>query len=400
MSRKREKLNVALVGLGVRGLNVRLPAILLMEDRFNLVAVCDMDAEKADRVAAEHGVKSYTRLQDLVANEHLDAAAVSTPGDSHHAIGAYLAERGVNLVVETPISTTLPMADLLIGAAARNDVKLEVAEQYCRDPLHMMKRQIIDQGMIGDVLRVYALFQAGGYHIISSIRMMMGDIEASRVTGIVMDTPIPRVNASPIRQFTREHWTMDIIEFANGATAFTAYSRIYHAQALGRKSRTLFQVDGTTGTIVEDDIHLTTEAQRLNGGQATIYPIRTATRDVEGVPVLERLEIETDPPLVWENPWPHYRTSPAGLAIVEEMDSLVQAVLEDCAPRYDGHRARRDMEIQIAAEESGRLGRRSVDLPLKGITGHEEEIHEKFKEEYGCDPFDVEHVVDLFFPKR
>ena len=400
MAGRKEKLNIALVGAGRRGLGTRLPVILLMEDRFNLVAVCDIDAAHAGRLAAEHGVKAYSRVQDLVANEHLDVAAVSTPGDAHHAIGAYLAEHGVNLVVETPISTTLPMADALIDAVERNGVKMEIAEQYCRDPLHMLKRKAIQAGLLGDVLRVYALFQTGGYHIVSSIRMMVGDVDASQVTGIVMNSPIPRVNASDVRQFTSEHWTMDIIEFANGATAVSSYSPIYHARALGRKSKMLFQVDGTIGTIVEDDVHLTTEAQRLSGGQATVYPIRTVTRDVEGTPVLERMEIASDPPVVWENPWPQYRTRPAGLALVEEMDSIAQAVLEDRPTRYDGRRGRKDIEIQIAAEESGRLGRKPVALPLVEVTGHEEELLEKLRQDYGCDPMDLEKAVDVFFPKR
>jgi predicted dehydrogenase len=288
----------------------------------------------------------------------------------------------------------------LIEAVDRNGVKLELAEQYCRDPLHRIKRQAIESGLIGEVLRVYALFQTGGYHIVSSIRQMVGDVAASRVTGIVMDSPIPRVNVSEIRQFTGEHWTMDVIAFENGATALTSYSAMYHGRALGRKSKTLFQVDGTTGTIVEDEVYVTTEEQRLNGGRATAYPIQTVTREVDGTQVLERMVIETDPPVVWENPWPHYKTSPGGLAIVEEMDSIAQAVLEDRSTRYDGRRARQDIEIQIAAEESGHLGQQPVELPLQTVTEHEAGLLEKFRQDYGCDPFDVEACVDVFFPKR
>ncbi len=251
----KEKLRIALVGCGGRGLGVRLPAILLMSDVFELAAVCDVDEEKARKIGAEHGVPAYSRIQDLVAHEKLDIAAISTPADSHHAIGAYLAQQGVNLIVETPISPTLQTTDVLINAVARSGVKLEVAEQYCRDPLHLIKRQAIDAGAIGDVLRVFALFQTGGYHIVSSVRMMVGNAAPIRVTGLVMDSPIPRVNVSEIRQFTTEHWTMDLVEFENGALAIMSYSSIYHGRALGRKSQTLFQVDGTTGTIVENEVH-------------------------------------------------------------------------------------------------------------------------------------------------
>ena len=395
-----ERIRIALIGTGKRGRNVRLPAIQLMSDRFELVAVCDKDEQTAGRVAAECGVPAYTRVQDLVANETLDAAAISTPGDSHHAIGAYLAERGISIIVETPMAATLPLADVLIDAVERNGVKLEVAEQYCRDPLHLMKRQIVDQGLIGDVLRVFALFLTDGCHIVSSLRMFLGDAAPTRVASVAMDSPIPRVNANAVRQFTTEEWNLQAVEFAGGATAVTSYSNLYHAQALGRKAKTLFQIDGTTGSIVEDDVYLTTEEQRLNGGgKATAYPIRTVTRDVDGTEVVQRLQIDTDPPAVWENPWPQYRTTAMGLAIVEEMDSLAQAVADDRPTRYDGHRARVDIEISMAAAESGQPGQRSVELPLTSVTEYEESLHEKFRKDHGCDPFDLERVVDVFFPE-
>jgi predicted dehydrogenase len=396
----QERIRIALIGTGKRGRNVRLPAIRMMSDRFELVAVCDMHEQTARRVAAECGVPAYSRVQDLVAHERLDAAAISTPGDSHHAIGAYLAERGISIIVETPLAATLPLCDALIEAVERNGVKLEVAEQYCRDPLHLMKRQIVEQGLIGDVLRVFALFQTDGCHIVSSLRMFLGDAAATRVGSVSMNSPIPRVNANAVRRFDTEEWNLQTMEFDSGAIAVTSYSNLYHAQALGRKAKTLFQIDGTTGSIVEDDVHLTTEEQRLDGGgRATAYPIRTVTREDGGTAVVERLQIDTDPPVVWENPWPQYRTNASGLAIVEEMDSLAQAVAEDRPTRYDARRARADIEISMAAAESWKPGRGPVELPLTSVTDYEEQLHEKFRHDHGCDPCDLDRVVDVFFPE-
>ena len=286
---RNERIRIALIGCGKRGRSVRLPAIRMMSDRFELAAVCDMNEQTVRGVAAECGVPAYTRVQDLVANERLDAAAISTPGDSHHAIGAYLAERGVNIIVETPLAQTLPLCDVLIEAVEQGGVKLEVAEQYCRDPLHLVKRQIVEQGLIGDVLRVFCLFQTDGCHIVSSLRMFLGDAVATRVGSVAMTSPIPRVNVNAVRRFDTEEWNLQTMEFDSGATAVTSYSNLYHAQALGRKAKTLFQIDGTTGSIVEDDVHLTTEEQRLDSrGRATAYPIRTVTRDEDGVAVVER----------------------------------------------------------------------------------------------------------------
>ncbi len=390
------KLNIALIGAGGRGVAVRLSHIRIMDDVFNLVAICDSDEEKAKKIASDLGVCAYGRVQDLVANEDLDIVAVSTPGDSHHAICVYLAEHGVNIIVETPVAATAALADLIIDAVDKNGVKLEVAENYPREPVHLMKCKIISEGLIGDVLRVYGLFQTGGYHIISSLRMLAG-AEATRVTGISMHNPIPRVNVSSVRQYTSENWTMGIIDFANGAIAINAYSALYHGHALGRKGKTLFQVDGTTGTIIENDVYLTTEEQRLSGGKATAYPIKSVTKEVDGARILDRVEIETEPKVTWENPYPRYRSG--GLAIIEEMDSIAQAVINDQPTRYGVREGRKDMEIQMAMGESGRLGRQPIELPLKEVTAHEEEIHQGFKNRYEIDPFDVEQLVDFFFAK-
>jgi len=391
------KLNIALIGAGGRGVSVRLSHIRIMDDVFNLVAICDRDEEKAKKIASDLGVRAYGRVQDLVAKEDLDIVAVSTPGDSHHAICVYLAEHGVNIIVETPAAATAALADLIIDAVDRNGVKLEVAENYPREPMNLMKCKIISEGLIGDVLRVYGLFQTGGYHIISSLRMLAG-AEATRVTGISMYNPIPRVNVSSIRQYTSEDWSMGIIDFENGAIAINAYSALYHGRSLGRKGKTLFQVDGTTGTIIEDDVYLTTEEQRLSGGgKATAYPIKSVTKEVDGARILDRLEIETEPRFTWENPYPRYRSG--GLSIIEEMDSIAQAVMNGQPTRYDAREGRKDMEIQMAMGESGRMERQPIELPLKEVTGYEEEIHRKFKDKYGIEPFDVEHLVDFFFPK-
>ena len=33
------------------------------------------------------------------------------------------------------------------------------------------------------------------------------------------------------------------------------------------------------------------------------------------------------------------------------------------------------------------------------MTEYEEQLHAKFASDHGCDPFDVERVVDVFFPE-
>ncbi|MXY95809.1 MAG: Gfo/Idh/MocA family oxidoreductase, partial [Caldilineaceae bacterium SB0664_bin_27] len=128
------KLKLALIGLGRRGRSSHLPIYPRMHDVFEFVAVCDKEEDVLREVAAEYGVNAYTSVRDLVAGEELDVVDVVVPGDAHHPICCYLAENGINIIVETPVSVTRPMTDMMIEAAERNNVKLEVAENYHRVP--------------------------------------------------------------------------------------------------------------------------------------------------------------------------------------------------------------------------------------------------------------------------
>src|SRR5690606_13830814 len=132
-----------------RGRGSHLPVYPKLKDVYEFVAVCDKDETVLHEVAKEYGVNAYTRVQDLVEHEDLDVADVVVPGDAHHPICCYLADAGVNIIVETPIAPTRPMADLIIEAAERNNVKLEVAENYHRTAMARFQAKVIESGVIG-----------------------------------------------------------------------------------------------------------------------------------------------------------------------------------------------------------------------------------------------------------
>ena len=190
-----DRLKIALVGAGRRGSGAHLPVIARLTDVYELVAVCDQDGETATRLAAEHGARAYTSVPhgDLVENEALDVADVVVPGPAHHSICCFLERAGVNVIVETPIANTRPMADLMIRTAQEAGVRLEVAENYYRAPIERLKKQALTSGAIGEVSRIYRILHEGGYHGMSLMRVLAGGnpasvIGLSHVTRVVPHT--------------------------------------------------------------------------------------------------------------------------------------------------------------------------------------------------------------------
>jgi predicted dehydrogenase len=80
-----------------------------------LAGVYDADAARAARVAEELGVRAFPALEDLLAA--VEAAVVAVPTTRHAEVALAALERGVHLLIEKPIASTLEEADRIVGAA-------------------------------------------------------------------------------------------------------------------------------------------------------------------------------------------------------------------------------------------------------------------------------------------
>ena len=100
-------LNVAVIGAGGRA-GAHFPIIRKLNDKYRLIAVCDIDEEKAKSIASNMGGKAYTSFEEMLSKEKPDVCLIATQAESHHAIGRILAERKINIITETPIALTMP----------------------------------------------------------------------------------------------------------------------------------------------------------------------------------------------------------------------------------------------------------------------------------------------------
>lgn len=70
-------------------------------DASDLIAVCDVDPEAAERVAKKHGVKAFTNLVEMLKEPGIEAVDVVTSG-SHRDPVVTAAEAGRHVMVEVP----------------------------------------------------------------------------------------------------------------------------------------------------------------------------------------------------------------------------------------------------------------------------------------------------------
>ena len=110
-----QKIRVAVVGLGVgKG---HLESYAKVRDRFEVVAVCDLDEAKAKSVAAEFGIPhSTTRLADLLAGNTVDIYDLCTPPYTHCTLIEQVLAAGFHVIAEKPLVGSLAECDRIEAA--------------------------------------------------------------------------------------------------------------------------------------------------------------------------------------------------------------------------------------------------------------------------------------------
>ena len=119
-----------------------------------LVAVCDVNEDKARTLGERHGVPWFTDMHRMMQtlDKKIDAVSVLTESGNHARHVIALAPHGKHIVVEKPMALTLAWADAMIQTCDAAGVKLFVIKQN-RYNLPVVKlREALDAGRFGKLV--------------------------------------------------------------------------------------------------------------------------------------------------------------------------------------------------------------------------------------------------------
>ena len=142
-----DKIQIAQIGCGGMGLRHAFSYVELKKhaDLFDLVALCDLNAEVAEHVALEAekelGLKPrvYTDFDTMLSEEkHLDAVDVVTDVGLHHSLTIKALESGLHVSVEKPMAVSVKACLQMIEAAEKAGKILVVQENHRRDPIYRL----------------------------------------------------------------------------------------------------------------------------------------------------------------------------------------------------------------------------------------------------------------------
>ena len=148
------KIRMGVVGCGrISGNHLR--AISQYAEDIELVAACDVDAVALKKVKQDYGVHGYTELDQMLANEKLDAVVLCTPSGLHPRQAILAARRGVNVISEKPMATRYKDGLLMVNACDEAGVRLFVVKQNRKNATLQLLKRTISEGRFGQIKMVH-----------------------------------------------------------------------------------------------------------------------------------------------------------------------------------------------------------------------------------------------------
>lgn len=117
-----------------------------------LIAVCDIEVEKAKKIAKEFGVPHYQDMHDMMEKEDIDVVVILTESGNHAKHTIELAKYGKHIVVEKPMALTLDDADAMISECDKFGIRLFVIKQNRFNVPVIKLREALKQGRFGKLV--------------------------------------------------------------------------------------------------------------------------------------------------------------------------------------------------------------------------------------------------------
>jgi predicted dehydrogenase len=337
------KLKVAVIGAGMIG---RPHAELIAR-----TGLCDLAAivEPSDggrEFAARMNVPWYRDQDALLAAQDVDAAIVATPNQTHLPVSLAFLAKGVPVLVEKPITSTIAEAQELTAASERTGVPVLVGHHRRHNPIIRRARAMIAEGAVGTLTAasvLYAFLKPDPYF----------DLEWRRKPG----------GGPVLINLIHE---IDLIRFVCGEIA--------SVQAVTSNARRGFEVEDTAAVILRlaggalvsislSDTAVSPWSWDMASRESAHYPVLPAPVNshylmgTEGAITLPQLQHwRYDGKAGWHEPIALHDASVArGDPYEEQLRHLVGVVRGEEAPLISAADGTRTLQATLAVHEAARL---------------------------------------------
>jgi predicted dehydrogenase len=160
-ARQAPPTRLALVGCGFYAQNHLHAWVDLQPEGANLVAVCDLDADRAAAAAKTYGASAFTDVAEMLGAVKPDLVDVVTQMHGHRAVAELLAAHGVGMIVQKPLAPSWADCVAIAEAVSAAGVFAAVHENFRYQPQMKRVKTLIESEAIGKVTSARISFRIG-----------------------------------------------------------------------------------------------------------------------------------------------------------------------------------------------------------------------------------------------
>lgn len=343
----------ALIGCGRISTNHIKAAV---NNKLEIIAVCDIVPEHMENVLAKHGIegdtsiKRYTDYRKMVQENKPELVSIATESGIHAEIALYCIENNINVIIEKPMAMSLQDADKIIELSEKKNVKVCACHQNRFNVAVQEMRKALESGRFGKLSHgsIHVRWnrnkdyytqapwrgtwaQDGGalmnqcIHGIDLLRWTFGD-EVEEVYGQTRQQFHDYLEAEDVG--------MAVVKFKNGAIA---------------------TVEGTTNVYPQN----LEETLYIFGEKGTVKIGGKSTNNIDVWDFVEESEADQKNKGLEEATSNVYGNGHTSL-----FADMMDAIQNDRKPYVDAHAGRNALEMVLAIYKSQKEGK-AVQLPLR-----------------------------------
>jgi predicted dehydrogenase len=145
-----KKLRIGIIGLGIISAAHEL-GLENVQDKAEIVAICDINYERAVERAAKYNARVYTHYEDILADKNVDVVDIILPHDLHYPVCKAALLAGKHVLMEKPMTIDPNHSRELIEISQEKGVKFMVAENTRFVRAYLEVQSMLAQGKLGDI---------------------------------------------------------------------------------------------------------------------------------------------------------------------------------------------------------------------------------------------------------
>lgn len=301
----------------------------------SLVGVYDVDENKAQKIASQFNTKAFDDLDSLL--DRTEAVSLVVPTSLHFEVGRIILERGLDLLIEKPITQTKEQAQILVSLAQEKNSILQIGHIERFNPAFRAVEKDVHEPKFIESHRLSS-FAPRGTDVAVILDLMIHDIDL--ILSLVK-SEVEKIEASGVPVITdSEDIANARITFKNGCVANVTASRI--SKSPMRKFR-----------IFQKNSYISLDLMERKAEVFKLVDMEKMERDDSKVTsIVGQIPLDAKKTIIYLKPEIKDEDM-----LCSEIKSFLHAVSNKAEPEVTGEDGRRALEVALEIQKVAELHR-------------------------------------------